>query len=353
MILLTNGEAYCKDTKYTEKIERTFNVPNTNAMITIINRYGDVNITTSANGKASFDITIEVDAKSESRFKEILERITVDFTESSQGVKAETSITSESWWNSKNEHFQIHWNVNIPAGSRLDLTNKYGDISLTDLNNSADIALNYGNGRIQTIAGETNLTLGYVKNFTIDALTGTSQLYLSYSDISIASAENISLESKYSRIEIKKAGNVDIESKYDKYALGTLRSFKNTGKYDNFKIGELQSIDLSTQYTTVEVNRLVSSAQLTTSYGKVTILSIDDTFKKIDISTRYTHVLLDRPNAFQIEFDGKYTSTDFPENLNIRYRNRDNNALTLKGEYGINPSGVIRAEMKYGKLNLE
>lgn len=339
--------------EYTKKINKEFNV-NADALTSIQNKYGNVEIISSNRSSVKFEITILVEARNQDRADELFSKIDVDFSASSSRVSAITEFEKQNknWnWGKNNENYQVHYRVELPNSNRLDVDNKYGNVSVTDMNADVKLTLKYGNGNLQNIGGDFQGEIGYAGNCDLGAVGGNVDLQIAYSGFSVESAVKGFVQSKYSKMEFGRIDALTIESKYDKYSIESVGVLTNEGKYDNFSIESAHSLSFNTKYTHIKVEELSHSGRFDTGYGSVKVRDLGSAFSAIDITSRYTGFELGTSGGYDLDLDSEYTKTNLPSDLSIKYRDKDSNKLKLKGSFK-GGGGSIKAVMGYGNLDL-
>ena len=147
------------------------------------------------------DVTIVVDARSESSAQEVFDRIQIEFSNDDDFVKAETSIESNSgWWggwNNKSE-FQVNYEVYMPSTCNLELENQYGNTNIAAISGNADIEVKYGDFQLEGVGGDLKVELGYGNGTVVKARDMTADV--AYSKINIKDAQDIAFDTRYSKI---------------------------------------------------------------------------------------------------------------------------------------------------------
>jgi hypothetical protein len=116
-----------------KKINRDFNIQS-NGRLNIDNKYGDLDIAIGESNKIKFDITIKVTTGGQKKAQEMLDNISVNFSEGTNRVNAETIIQSTSswmsWFQTGTQEIEINYQVLVPKDVYIQLQNKYGSIFL-------------------------------------------------------------------------------------------------------------------------------------------------------------------------------------------------------------------------------
>ena len=127
-LMLADGRGSNSKEQFTKVIERSFDI-SPDGTTRLYNKYGRINIETWDRNKVELKITIEANAKTESKADELFERIDIDITNSDDYVKAETLIESSSkWGNWTKGDYKIYYDVKMPASNRLEAGMKYGNL---------------------------------------------------------------------------------------------------------------------------------------------------------------------------------------------------------------------------------
>lgn len=340
--------------EYVNTIKKEFKFSTSTPEITLSNRYGDIDITTASGNVATLEVTMTVESSSESRAEKIFDAIDIEVSDDSNSLDVNTELDNNGGWNftKRSESYKIHYKVSIPKASILSVKNKYGDISITDLDNDLDVELKYGNARIGAVNGDVEFELGYCKQFIVGDIAGDVEMDISYSNFDMEDAQNVEIESKYSDINMGAIVDIEIVSKYDEYRIRKVRNLQNEGKYDKIKVGEVDEFNTESKYSHFSIDKLYKKGYFDTGYGSVDIREITSQLERITINAKHTNYDLTVNGGYQLDVDTEYVSVDYPSGLDISHREKDSNELILKGTKKGQGKGIIEATMKYGKLRI-
>jgi hypothetical protein len=353
--MATTLSAFASTSKeFSKEIKKTFTIDN-GAKLEIINKYGTIDVRPIEGNEIRIRVEILVEAKNQSDANEIMESIDIDFYESKSFVKAETSFEESNgfWkrfknWGKNTDSYEINYYVDAPRHVLLQLSNKYGNIHVLDMDNDVVIGVKYGNFTLGS-AHDLKADVGYgkgeathVRNLNLD---------IKYGQIIVDRAENVEILSKYSTVELSEAGDVKSESKYDTYRLGTVRSFRNAGKYDKIDINRTDNVEINTRYTNAELDNLGKTADFEFKYGSININDLSSGFEFIDIEGEYTDIRIysNDKAAFEYEVDTEHTDLNVPSYT--EYDSEDNKkwVKAAKNKGG----GKIKIKAKYGKVRIK
>ncbi len=302
----------------------------------IINRFGEIRINNEGGTEVTIDVLITVEAATERKTDELLNKIEVKFSKSGGTVKAETQIDADF---KSQKNFSIDYVINIPSDRDLNISNKYGNTIVSKLTGNGDFNVKYGNFNAYELltpeSGNLNLNMAYG-----DANIGKASFLnveVSYSPITIEELNKLTIESKYSTINIEKANEINIESKYDKFAFEEVASVTATTKYSNIKIDELGS-----------------SLKVESGYGSIKVNALSSEFEFINITNSYGQISLGLDNAnYSLDASCDYCGITYPEESFSGNKIKDGNTSTLQGQIGTGQGGKVYLRSRYGDIKLK
>ncbi len=352
----TNIDGYAE---FTKEVDKTFDITK-NGTVYIGNKYGNLNIKTWDKNKVEVHAVIKVDAKNQQQADEIFEKIYVEFKNSDHHVSAQTIFenTESGWWSSlwsggnNADHYEIHYEVTMPETCKADLSNKYGNISISDLSHNAKIWLKYGNLNGGNVLGDLELYLKYGNSKLLNV--GDLQLDLGYGNFAAISCDNAEITSKYSEITLTTAKDIIVHSKYDNYSLGTVKALEYTGKYDNYVVLQANKVSINTKHTDFEVHMLDESITMASKYGSASILGTSPSFNLAVFDSAYTPIELITKVDFSLDAELKYSEAHITDRINFHKKEIDDKYTKLVGDTGgIDNVAMIKADLRYGHLIIE
>lgn len=340
LILIGSNNSYGQIYKRT--IEKTFNI-NSDGIVHIENKYGNLNVTTWDKNQVEFIIEIKVDGVSEEKAEDILEDITVSFNNSFTKVSAITNIESSnnSWWwpfNQKNYEFDINYQVKMPVSGQANFKNQYGYIYLDELQGRTRIKCSYGEINIGRLFNESNsIDVAYCTNSSIEFIKkGTLQV--DYSGIDVKESESINLDTGYSKVRIDEVDKLSFNSDYGKLIVGTVGSIEGNGDY----IG-------------ISIEAIEEAGNINLDYGGLRVDQIKSTVRSIEISSDYAAIKLGIASdwTFDFEIETEYAGLKSDFELNYLKKIKENNENYYKGSYGNSiDKGKLYIKSDYGGVKL-
>ncbi len=341
--------------EFIKKIEKSFSI-NASGQVDLSNKHGKVEVKTWNQNKVDIEVSIIVNARSESAANAVFDRIVIDFTNNSNYVRAATSISSKSkslWTSGNKTDYEINYLVKMPRSCNLKLANKYGHSFVENIDGRLEADIKYGDLNTADIGGELKLILGYGNGKLGE--TGKADFDIKYSKLHLKAADNIDIESKYSQMYFGETGDMDVNSKYDTYELGTVSRLKGDGKYDNYTIEAIGSIDLAARYTQLKIDRLEEAAYVELEYGGFRVKELSSKFRSVDLKGKHTEFKIGVESGAQFSLDAsvEHGSVRYPDNMEVTKDIKRHTSHTVEGYKGsANTKSRIKVESRYGSVKI-
>ncbi len=354
LVLLIHGVCYpVDDSKLTKTITRGYLVK-PGSVLEINNKYGDVIIKGWDRDSVSMVVTITALGKDQEAARRLLDRTEIHFTKVANGVEVITELSkSDGWmrdfWNELSGYSQtiiskdqltIDFEVFMPSKMDLDLTNKYGDVFLSERAGRTRVDLSNGNLKAEEINGLTNLTLKF-GNADIRSLKAAGVL-LKSAELNLEQVQEIKLESNSSTINLGKATKVRITSRTDKINIEQLDELSGRSSFTKFKIENLNN-----------------GLDLDTNYGSIVLENVHNQFTEITIRGNSTDVNLtfDHMAYFNTKLVAKEGKFRLPGDHGLRQVYTDGTEKFIKstgtlGKVKSNP-GDVDIDSQGGKVELD
>lgn len=324
-----------------KKIDKQFSVAS-DATLEVVNKYGNVTISTWNQNRIEIVVTITTESNSEKRAQEKLDEIRVDFQSSTGKVSAKTvierSYSNWNWgWSDSNVSVKINYQIRMPVTNFLILNNDYGAVVIDQLDAKAIIDCDYGSmdiGRLN--ASDNQLSFDYTKRVVIDYVKSAT-INADYSGFRIEQAGSLSINADYTGSEVNKADWV-----------------KFSADYGSFKVNEAQEIYGNGDYLSIELGKVLRILELNADYGSLRIRSIEPGFELVKINSNYASINagLHPDTRFQIEAKLSYANFKAPESIDYSRKIIQGSSKSYTGTYGVNPSGKIILNSDYGGVTL-
>lgn len=333
LLLFSATLAHAAKAEYTKQFRRGWTKSSVTAL-KITNKFGEIKINDTGGDSVTIKVVITVDNPSSGKAKELMNMIQVDFQKSGGLVSAETRI--EDSFRSK-QKFSIDYLINVPKDRELNITNRYGSVTVNELDAKGSFAISYGSmtaGKMKAPAGNpVRISISYGK---ADLETiNEAVMEFRYSKLYAGEINQLTLNSRYSDINLTKTGSLTLDSKYDAVSTDEVDDLKSVSKYTNYKVG-----------------LLTGSVDLDTGYGSVRISRVDARFDRIKIVNSYggINIGLNELN-YRLQAVCDYCELNYPDSRYKGNRIRDNHRFSLDGNVGAG-GGSVSITSRYGGVKL-
>lgn len=314
---------------------------NQSTTLQLVNKYGEMHIENWSENAIEIKVTITVRTSNESKANRTFEKIDINFSENGNTVSAITDLNDGI----NNTDFSIDYNVKIPKYINVDLSNKYGNLFLDQLEGHANIEVKYGNFTINKLTRgnekPTNyIGVGYSSGYCNIGECNWLKLESAYSKVGIESATALIIGSKYSSLKIKKSKSIVTESKYDHpFKVGIVKNFVCTGAYSNFEISKLYNI-----------------LEADVKYSDFEVAEVDKDFESVKLKLRYGKASIQIPQipGYELKAEAAYGSINYPETNKIN-KIVDQTESSIWGIVGNsqNPKAKVSIDSRYGSVDID
>jgi hypothetical protein len=346
----TNGPSQ----EFSKKINREF-YTSANGTTAVYNRHGKIQVHTWAEKKVKMNITILVNARDQKEADRILNTINVNFTNTNGYIKAETFIGDQnSTIFTKNNcyDFSINYDVWIPTDNQLDLSNRYGDCYVANMNGKLISDVKYGDLHAETVKSDAHLKIEYGKA----TLKSAQNLYgqVGYGGITVDQADNIQMETRNSECTFRRAKDVRISSKYDDLDLGAIGELRLQTKFSDVKTISAKSAWITSQYSDVAFGNISNLLDANCQYGDLTVEKVQPGFESVSLTGLHTDMQINTSgSAFRFNIQSEQTDVKYPSQaIFVQLASPANRIITKNGYTGSSSAkSMVKAQLKYGGLS--
>lgn len=337
VFLLVAQNGYADD--FTKNYHKEYRVTK-NTILKLSNRYGNMHVENWNKNVVDIKVVITVKTSSKSKADRIFAIIKIEFDKDGDMISAITKITESI----RNTNFSIDYTVKIPKDINVDLSNKYGNLFLNEVNGHANISVKYGSFTINKLNRGNEKPLNFVSVAYSNSVCDIEEvnwlkLEIRYSKVLVGKGVALMVGSKYSSVKIKRAKSIVAESKYDHpFRVGYVRNFICTGSYSSF-----------------EVSKLYNKLEMNLKYSNLDVDGVDSDFKLIKVKLRYGKASFSIPKGvgYELKAEAAYGSVSYPDGEKIS-KVVDGTESTVWGIVGnnSNPKAKIIIDSKYGNVRL-
>ncbi|MBL4708974.1 MAG: DUF4097 family beta strand repeat protein [Flavobacteriales bacterium] len=278
------------------------------------------------------------------------------------------------------ENFKITYEVKIPKKMSIDVSNKYANVSVSDVDGDLSANLFRGSLIARNVSNNIDLIIKYgsvqigdfldgdVTLFRSDAAFGTSNrldFKANYSTINYAGGKELNLTAfrsdltssgpideiegsfKYGELKLKEHiiaadlelfrakvegktfDKLNVDASYTEFNAEKAQEFDiENGFRCEFKFDEIAKVEGSLKYSPIKIGVLLELADINAFRGKIEIDQVNADFKQLNFETKYTDIDLSFNPEAKYELDAQTTYTDFKvpgEMMDISLQNGVNN----------------------------
>jgi hypothetical protein len=320
-----------------KKIEKTYAVTDATEL-NFSNSFGKVHLETWDKKQVSVVIEIIVNAGSESRAQELLDRIKIDINDSNP--KSELSFTTsiDGKNSGKSTSFEINYRIDMPKNNALDLKNSFGDVYVGPLGGSVKLDVQYGNLNTGSLSGDTEVKLAFGSGYSSIESFKKGELRLSYSKLSIEEMGNVEVDSQFSTLEVDQAGSMDL-----------------TGKYGEVEIGEIQNLVANVNFSGFQIDKLHKEIELDIDYGGNISIGLANTIRRVNIKSSFGPLELELPAGLNANLEANLSFCDLKydeSRINFSKVIKEHNSSEYVGKIGLGGEPLITILSKYGSVRL-
>lgn len=338
LIFVLTGSIACSKAfeEKSKKISKTYKV-NPSVTLGVINQFGKVHFNTWEKNEFKVEVEIIARGKDHERAQKLLDKITVEIDESKSEIGFETVFASSM--NTKNEEsFEVNYLISAPAKNPVKLRNKFGDTYVGRREGVCNLEISYGNLKAEDLLGKLDLTLSF-GNGTVGK-TKDSNVRVEYSNLEIASGENMEMEQKFSDVEMESVSTLKLES-----------------KYGSMELGKVDKVEADAQYSGFSIDELTGSLYLEASYvSDFKIGRLHKSFSKVEIYGKFSAYEINLEEGLKANIEAEFSFANLKEyydNMEFFHRVKEGNRSEYKGRIGGgDPDKKIIVKSSYGDLRI-
>ncbi|MBL7112958.1 MAG: hypothetical protein ISS19_13555 [Bacteroidales bacterium] len=327
----------------TKEFHESYSADNSTKLV-IENMYGNIDIKDWDQNQVKIDVIVKVKHSNGEKADKILSFIDVVISESGNEIKAVTNF-DDKFRNLRNDNSEISvdYSVQMPAEISIDISNKYGNVFISEVTGHAVVTVKYGNLQANRIMRGKEKPLSEVNLKYTDAASIEEadwlKVNMKYAHLNIDKVKALVLVSGYSEVSVDEASSIVSEAAYDEYRFGSLDNFVTTMKYSNVKIEEVaDELNCETKYSDFKVGYMPAG------------------FESVKINNEYGSfkIGIDEGASYKLDGEASYAKISYHETGKVS-RISENNSMTVSGTVGndSNTKSFVKVITKYGSVQLD
>lgn len=318
IIMLIAATLLAQKAEFVHKIDKDFAVSK-DAVLTVTNKFGNVNIIEGSEGKIVFNIEITGQGATADIAKKIAENVNVNFTDSNNRISAKT-VTDNI--NCSNCSRSINYTITVPPSTAMNFELKHGNLRMDETQKPLNVLMQHG-----------NVNANIVKNAAIDIRHG---------NVSINKCEELKHVSAHSNLESGYIGNATLDI-----------------KHGNCDIKEIVDCRIESRHSNINIENLKNNYTGNIAHGNLNINNISTDFSSIAVEGSFSNL------AINLNSSHNFTANLLAEFGSIKLKSvklnpsshaeKDGMTTKLKGIAGKlnNPKAKVMLSTKHGNISFK
>jgi len=335
------------------------------ATIRIFNLYGSVDVKPVAGDQIILDVDKSVRAASQTEADERAKDFTFSIQDQS-GTYRILSNRDESVFGggdirvgihigNERQRYKSNLTIQVPKKAQLDLTNKYGAVAVTGLEDNESISNKFGITSLHDITGSVTVTTGY-GSVVLENVSGDANVTNGYASTTLRNiGGKVNVENKYGSVDVQDVkANAFVQNRFSvvnaQRIAGNLTVQGRNNSVDIDDVGG--SVDVETSYKNLTVRNAKGAMRVANRHGGVDIEFEQSPKNDIRVNSEYSSVTIEIPagSGFMLDAQTRFGEIDSEfDSATAAYAGRTQNLHTQQGSGG--PRIVI--ETTHGNIRVQ
>ncbi|MFW6043768.1 MAG: hypothetical protein ACOCPW_05375, partial [Marinilabiliaceae bacterium] len=237
------------------------------------------------------DALVTVKAEDNESSEEIMDDIDLETSENDETIRFRTGFSDDFY---SPHSFNVRYEIYLPAGHEIKVTNRFGNIDIASVTGRMEIDLEHGDLKqtgmdvIDDLQGQfafSNVQIGSFRNAGIE---------LNNADLTVESTENAEINGKYCQIDVASAGKLTIKT--------------HTGRVNTGKVEELE---IDGQFCFSSIEEIEKEGHIEINNGLLMIESVSKGLQKLSVKNDNAPVNLSIPASLSYTLHGEVTNGQF------------------------------------------
>ncbi|WP_128755320.1 hypothetical protein [Aquimarina sediminis] len=294
--------------KVSKKIEKTYSLTNAGELH-LVNKYGNVIINGWEKKHTQIDVKIQVTKKKKEDALELLKRIhpefknTEDFISIISIIEEKDNSVFTKFFNKANPfdfdkgNIQIDYTVYLPSNAEINITNKFGDIIISNWDGKLKANIQHGNMWINKSLNNASIEMKFGKLKTKSITYGN--IRSKNGEIDIEKSKDLKISSSGTLVKIEDVASLEIHSSKDQIAIEKTGSINGELMFSNMNLSTVyDNINLSMEVADVWISKIEKANTNITIDQESSELSINITGLSFDFNASLEQGLLRVPKSF-------------------------------------------------------
>ena len=325
----------------------------------ISNKFGGVNVLVHEHSEIKVKLVKKVKADDEATARAVAEALKIKLETKTQGSGPGYSLSSnrESLDKDLRKGLQTDFFVWVPKSTKLNISNKYGPISVDGASGDHEITNAYGPVVVKSVDGSVRVENSYGP-INLDGITGNCQIVNKFGPVQVETiGGSMKVENGYGPVDLSKIrGPVSLSNRYGPVQCDNLESSLSfDGQHANVKAMNVNGdVEITTSYENVELENVQGGIKVHGKHGDIDIKASHSPVKPIFVEAEYSGVSLSLPKESRFELDaiskyGKFVSGF--ESINVKDQDLGKNSRIKASNGQGGPMIIINTSYRDITLN--
>jgi len=171
----------------------------TSAGLSINNTFGDVRIEEGSSGRIEATIYVSIDVKNTSQAQKYFDMINIEATKAGNSVSFRTINNLKG--NNGIRSFSIDYVVKIPEGTKLDIRNQFGDVTVEAASAQLKLNVQHGDASISDVKGTGSIIKVQFGDLRMKS-AGAAEVRIEHGDFDGGDMRDLDLDSQFGDVKI-------------------------------------------------------------------------------------------------------------------------------------------------------
>lgn len=234
--------------------------------------------------------------------------------------------------------FRTSLRVRLPATSTLEVENSYGGVQIVGLTGDQVVDNRYGAVTLNQIDGSARIADRYGP-VSADAVTGGVTVANRYGAVTLNEIGGVAtVENQYAPVELANiTGRVVINNRYSSVQVrGAGGDVRIGGRNNRVEIEDIQgTVDVDTSYRNLDARNLMDSINVASRHGDVLLRFDTPPRGPVTVTGDYTNVRIELPSDSRFSLEAQTRSGGFDSDFEGFERDASGRNLRVTGEEGV------------------
>lgn len=295
--------------------------------------YSDIKIVNHVKPEIDVNVVITVDAKSEKKANEILDKIEIKIKQSASSVEIETELKKMTL---KNVDLDIAIVIFAPVDINLVSDTEFGDLSVGEIHGTTNIEAEYGAVNIRKLMS--------------DKKDEPNILDFEFCDpVIIGVVKRAKISAEYSNLKIKGVGVLSLNADFNETKIEKSILLRAEIDYGSLYVGEVKQLVVEGDFTDINIGKILKTAKFEMDYGSLEINALSNGFQNMSLTADYLDAIINMSGSNDVKIVGSVSmgDVDLPKYVNVKKE-----SVTERSFSGGNGDALIEVDMEFGSLKI-